>query len=132
MGDGTGLAGIYTFGQPRVGDWRFRDSYNSCELLGRTFRVVHGDDFVPRVPWLLGWYRHAGREAFFVESRIQNSGGRIGNTEFEEFWTGDGGQGGMDGGQWTGTGGRETEGGGRRRRAGMWNFGGVDFGWGNY
>jgi hypothetical protein len=59
------FAGIYTFGQPRVGNSAFRLIYNSCpELFGSTFRVVHADDIVPRVPWLLGCYRHAGHEVF--------------------------------------------------------------------
>jgi hypothetical protein len=67
------LAGVYTFGQPRVGDSTFRDCYNFSGLLGRTFRVVHADDIVPRMPWLLGAYRHAGHEVFHIGDRIQNS-----------------------------------------------------------
>jgi hypothetical protein len=60
------FAGLYTFGQPRVGDGAFRASYNTNpELFGATFRIVHANDVVPRIPWLLGNYRHAGREVFF-------------------------------------------------------------------
>jgi pimeloyl-ACP methyl ester carboxylesterase len=59
------ISGVYTFGQPRVGNGRFSDNYNL--LRGRrTFRVVHADDIVPRVPWLLGAYRHAGHEVFYA------------------------------------------------------------------
>ena len=56
--------GLYTFGQPRVGDAHFAESYGYGGLKFRTFRVVHADDIVPRVPWLLGRYRHAGHEVF--------------------------------------------------------------------
>jgi len=58
------VEGVYTFGQPRAGDASFRDAYND-RLRWRTFRVIHADDIVPRVPWLLGQYRHAGHEIFF-------------------------------------------------------------------
>jgi len=58
------VAGVYTFGQPRVGDAAFCARYDSA-LKGRTFRVIHADDIVARIPWLLGAYRHAGHEVFF-------------------------------------------------------------------
>jgi triacylglycerol lipase len=58
------VEGVYTFGQPRAGDSAFCALYDSA-LRGRTFRVIHADDIVPRVPWLLGAYRHAGHEIFF-------------------------------------------------------------------
>lgn len=58
------VAGVYTFGQPRAGDAAFRDNYNFC-LGPVTYRIVHADDVVARVPWLLGRYRHAGQEVFF-------------------------------------------------------------------
>jgi hypothetical protein len=60
---GHEIAGVYTFGQPRVGDAAFSHLYNS-KLKTRTWRSVHADDIVPRVPWLLGRYRHAGHEVF--------------------------------------------------------------------
>jgi len=58
------VEGVYTFGQPRVGDAAFCALYDSA-LKSRTFRVIHADDIVARVPWLLGAYRHAGHEIFF-------------------------------------------------------------------
>ena len=60
------VAGIYTFGQPRVGDGGFRDCYDAL-LKERTFRVVDGEDFITRIPWLLGAYRHCGHEVFYGE-----------------------------------------------------------------
>ena len=41
------IGGIYTFGQPRVGDPLFAESY---ELNHRHFRVVHNNDVVAKVP----------------------------------------------------------------------------------
>jgi triacylglycerol lipase len=61
---GHAVAGVYTFGQPRVGDADFARHYDSL-LKPQTFRVVHADDIVPRVPWLLARYRHAAHEIFF-------------------------------------------------------------------
>lgn len=58
------LAGVYTFGQPRAGSAAFAFGYDAL-LRDRTFRLVHADDIVPRVPWLPGGYRHAGHEIFF-------------------------------------------------------------------
>ena len=78
---GYRLAGVYTFGQPRVGDSDFRDAYNA--LLGSiTWRVVNQNDIVPRVPglpttWFIPstWpYRHAG-----VEVLLPTSGGFVMN-----------------------------------------------------
>jgi triacylglycerol lipase len=66
------FAGLYTFGQPRVGNAAFRDSFpfraglNAC-----AFRVVNAVDLVPHVPWLCGCYRHCGHEVYY-ESQISN------------------------------------------------------------
>jgi len=62
--DLQGVAACYTFGQPRVGAPAFANAYNAF-LRARTFRVVNSDDLVPRLPWLLASYRHAGNEIFF-------------------------------------------------------------------
>jgi len=57
------VAGVYTFGQPRVGNAVFRRVYND-ELRALTWRVVNENDIVPRVPlWTMG-YRHCGQEIF--------------------------------------------------------------------
>jgi hypothetical protein len=56
--------GVYTFGEPRVGNAALRDCYDAL-LKGRTFRVVDGEDLVTRLPWLLGAYRHCGTEVFY-------------------------------------------------------------------
>lgn len=41
--------GLYTFGQPRVGDDAFADTFNQ-RMRGRAFRYVNHSDIVPRVP----------------------------------------------------------------------------------
>jgi len=61
------FAGCYTFGQPRVGDAAYCASHDVL-LKDRCFRVVHDADVVPRVPWLLGGYRHAGHEIYYADS----------------------------------------------------------------
>ena len=43
------LSGIYTFGQPRVGDLEFRSRYDQ-ELRAITFRCVNNCDLVPHLP----------------------------------------------------------------------------------
>ena len=54
---------VYSFGQPRVGNRAWACWYDR-QLRQRSFRVVHAEDVVARVPWLLGMYRHAGRKFF--------------------------------------------------------------------
>jgi triacylglycerol lipase len=46
---GMRLAGLYTCGQPRVGDRAFVEAAME-KLAGRYFRIVHGSDIVPHVP----------------------------------------------------------------------------------
>jgi pimeloyl-ACP methyl ester carboxylesterase len=62
--NGHDIAGVYTFGQPRAGDAAFSQLYDSI-LKTRTWRSVYAEDIVPRVPWLLGRYHHAGHEVFY-------------------------------------------------------------------
>jgi len=55
------VAGVYTFGQPRVGNATFARLYD-CRLADRTWRLVNANDLVPRLPGLLLGYRHCGQE----------------------------------------------------------------------
>ncbi len=57
------VAGVYTFGQPRVGDRKFCRTYDS-RLKEVTFRIVNENDLVPRTPFLHWGYRHCGQEIF--------------------------------------------------------------------
>ena len=47
--NGIEVAGVYTFGQPRVGDRLFVSQLNS-HINGRVFRFVNHNDIVPHVP----------------------------------------------------------------------------------
>lgn len=54
------VSGVYAFGMPRTGDKAFSEA---CGVLlgSRIYRLVHGDDIVPGVPFGLLGYRHVGR-----------------------------------------------------------------------
>jgi triacylglycerol lipase len=59
--------GLYTFGQPRVGLYRFCGNYDNL-LNNRTFRFVNKEDLVPRVPFR-GWdYSDIGKMIHFTSS----------------------------------------------------------------
>jgi triacylglycerol lipase len=63
----TPFQGVYTFGQPRVGDGRFAESYNG-RIGDRTWRFINAEDVVPRVPGWLQGYRHAGQRMFITSA----------------------------------------------------------------
>jgi hypothetical protein len=47
------IAGIYTFGAPRTGSDKFVENYRAVDggrLADRTYRLIHGDDIVPKIP----------------------------------------------------------------------------------
>ncbi len=58
-----GLAGVYTFGSPRVGDRAFAAHYDAL-CGGRSWRVVNNADPIPWLPGPLIGYRHVGTEIF--------------------------------------------------------------------
>src|SRR5262249_23337191 len=56
---GTSARAVYTFGMPRTGGQKFRDSYDIGP--GKvTYRLVHGLDIVPRVPPSAFKFCHVG------------------------------------------------------------------------
>ena len=67
--------GIYTFGQPRIGLYRFCGNYDH-QLHTRTFRFVNKKDLVPRIPFR-GWdYADVGQMIHFAsnnEPRLQSA-----------------------------------------------------------
>ncbi|HAG82274.1 MAG TPA: hypothetical protein DCL61_14170 [Cyanobacteria bacterium UBA12227] len=62
------VSGVYTFGQPRVGDSRFADLYNS-RLKSKTFRFVNNNDIVTRVPtWApYFFFSHVGQLKYLTQ-----------------------------------------------------------------
>jgi triacylglycerol lipase len=56
--------GLYTFGQPRVGDADFAAAFNA-DFGARTFRFVNNNDIVTRVPPRVNGYRDVGRVLYF-------------------------------------------------------------------
>ncbi|MBI5863225.1 MAG: lipase family protein [Planctomycetes bacterium] len=58
------VAGLYTFGSPRVGDSEFSGRFD-VDFRARTFRFVNNRDVVTRIPPRLLGYRHVGVECYF-------------------------------------------------------------------
>ncbi|MCR9247660.1 MAG: lipase family protein [bacterium] len=60
----TAVAGLYTIGQPRVGDADFVKGLDDV-MGGRYFRYVNHRDVVPRVPARAMKYHHTGKVLYF-------------------------------------------------------------------
>ena len=58
------VSGLYTFGQPRVGDKEFAENFD-WKIKSRSFRFVNDEDIVTRVPPRLLGYEHIGTVRFF-------------------------------------------------------------------
>lgn len=61
--------GLYTFGQPRIGDRSFVKTLDN-EIKSRYFRFVNDNDLVPRVPDRLNQYQEGGSIRFFDSKGI--------------------------------------------------------------
>jgi triacylglycerol lipase len=61
---GIPVQGVYTFGQPRVGDNTFATAVETA-IGGRIFRHVNHRDIVPRIPGFGMLYRHYGGQIYF-------------------------------------------------------------------
>ncbi|KAG6608469.1 Lipase, partial [Cucurbita argyrosperma subsp. sororia] len=63
------LQGVYTYGQPRVGDRRFAEfMVNTVQQYGfKYYRYVYSSDLVPRIPsdGVIFKYKHFGRSIYF-------------------------------------------------------------------
>lgn len=55
---------IYTYGQPRAGNDKFSDFITNQP--GNTYRVTHGADPVPRIPFTILGYRHTSPEIWLT------------------------------------------------------------------
>lgn len=74
------VAGVYTFGQPRVGDRTFVSQLNS-RTKGKIFRFVNNNDLVPHIPppfsvWNpTRFYGHVGKATYFDGKGIMTASG---------------------------------------------------------
>lgn len=66
------IYGLYTFGQPRLGDRVFERAYNQ-DSRGRSFRFVNNNDVVTRVPTRLTGFSHTGTFLYFDHDRKLHS-----------------------------------------------------------
>jgi hypothetical protein len=70
---GFKVSGLYTFGQPRVGDWQFVREVNQ-RMGDRMFRYVNNNDVVPMIPLQFNilkptrFYGHMGQFRYFSTS----------------------------------------------------------------
>ncbi|MFH1563566.1 MAG: lipase family protein [Nitrospirota bacterium] len=62
--------GLYTFGQPRTGNWTFAKNFDK-DFEAQTFRYVHNNDIVTRVPFRAMGYSHVGTFRYFDENGNQ-------------------------------------------------------------
>ncbi|MBZ5576470.1 MAG: lipase family protein [Acidobacteriia bacterium] len=67
------VQGVYTFGQPRVGDETFARTVHAA-LGTRIFRFINDRDIVPRVPFFGMGFRHYGCEIFFDHQQQERNG----------------------------------------------------------
>jgi len=66
------VQGVYTFGQPRVGDEEFARAVHAA-LGSKIFRFINDRDIVPRVPFFGTGFRHYGSEIFFDHQHQQEN-----------------------------------------------------------
>lgn len=76
---GFTVSGLYTFGQPRVGDWKFAQVVNA-RMGDRMFRYVNNNDIVPLIPPQFNilnptrLYGHMGQFRYFnVRGKLQKN-----------------------------------------------------------
>jgi triacylglycerol lipase len=78
------VRGIYTFGQPRMGNSTFAKFFNR-NWSGRCYRVVNNNDIVTRFP-PKGWgYRHVGKLAYFDGSHRLRLGQGKGRSRWQRM-----------------------------------------------
>lgn len=73
---GYPVNGLYTFGQPRVGEQRFVDNLNK-EMSNSYFRFVNNNDAVTRVPLRTMGYHHAGVFMYFDKDKNLSNDSRL-------------------------------------------------------
>ena len=74
---GFSIAGVYTFGQPRVGNHAFASYYNNHSDTHVTWRVTHHHDPVVHLPLELMGFSHVGNEIFYDSDSPATTGYRV-------------------------------------------------------
>jgi len=77
------LNGVYTFGQPRIGNQKFSKSYNK-KIQNITFRCVNNNDVVARVPPQIFGYSHVGKLKYFDSDGSLHSDNSL--SWWAKFW----------------------------------------------
>ena len=68
------VTGIYTYGQPRVGNQKFKENFEAA-LGQRMYRFVNNNDIVTQVPTF--FYKHVGIEKYLTASGALENGDEI-------------------------------------------------------
>ena len=66
---GLPIEGVYTYGQPRVGNTAFHDFYGLGEKV--SWRITHWRDIVPHLPFESWGFQHTSTEVFYTENNAQ-------------------------------------------------------------
>lgn len=69
------VAGVYTYGAPRVGKMKFKKWYDS-RLADKSFHFVNESDIVPHVPAWLGFWRHVDNH-YFINTKNEITPGMV-------------------------------------------------------
>lgn len=62
---------LYTYGAPRVGDWRFVQFFDKV-FQGSAYRITNGHDPVPHVPPKAWAFNHASTEIYYYDETHLN------------------------------------------------------------
>lgn len=73
------VAGVYTFGQPRVGGICFKQLYDdfAYQVGRKTWRITHPADIVPMVPFMLGLFKHVGHHVTLTSRKVKTDPGAL-------------------------------------------------------
>jgi triacylglycerol lipase len=68
--DNVPVAGLYTYGAPRVGDTKFEEIFN--DRFANAYRVVNENDMVPHLPPEFLGFSHTGQRVLFRKDGVRS------------------------------------------------------------
>ena len=80
----TRIAGLYTYGSPCVGGLEFADAFDQKGLNQKTFRYLHGNDFVAKV--LENWNQRAPSQRYAHVGTLKTLDTKQRKTFLETLW----------------------------------------------